>query len=81
MSLYYRDPDGNQIETQVDCFDTTDEANRFMMSDEFCENPIGVDFDPEDYIQKLKSGVPVADIVKRPRIGPRSLADVPLIEL
>jgi hypothetical protein len=81
VSIYYRDPDGNQIETQVDCFDTIDEANRFMTSADFHENPIGVDFDPEDYIQKLKSGVPVADLVKRPNIGPRSLADVPLIEL
>lgn len=33
-SLYYRDPDGNQIETQVDNFETAEEATAFMNSPE-----------------------------------------------
>lgn len=74
-SMYYADPDGNQIETQVDNFDTVEEANTFMMSKEFAENPIGTDFEPEDLIKRLKSGEPHVSIKKRIEVGPRSLAD------
>lgn len=73
--MYYADPDGNQIETQVDNFDTVEEANAFMMSKEFAENPIGTDFEPEDLIKRLKSGEPHVSIKKRIEVGPRSLAD------
>ena len=30
VSMYYGDPDGNQMEFQVDCFAENDEANAFM---------------------------------------------------
>jgi catechol-2,3-dioxygenase len=70
-SIYYADPDGNQIETQVDNFDNVKDASTFMASSEFAENPIGVDFDPEDLIKRLHSGEDVAAIRKRPNIGPR----------
>ncbi|QDS67778.1 hypothetical protein FKW77_006516 [Venturia effusa] len=76
-SMYYTDPDGNQIETQVDNFATTDESLRFMASKEFAENPVGVDFDPEDLVKRLKSGEGHESIKKRPEIGPRSVADFP----
>jgi catechol-2,3-dioxygenase len=46
VSLYYQDPDGNSLETQVDTFDTPDEATAFMKSEKFAENPIGTDIDP-----------------------------------
>ncbi|KAL2072006.1 hypothetical protein VTL71DRAFT_11349 [Oculimacula yallundae] len=72
-SIYYTDPDGNQIETQVDNFDNLEDANAFMASSEFAKNPIGVDFDPEDLIKRLQSGEDVVAIKKRPDIGPRSL--------
>lgn len=55
-STYYADPDGNQIETQVDNFDTAEEATQFMMSKYFEENPIGTDFEPEEMIEKLRNG-------------------------
>ena len=48
-SLYYRDPDGNKIELQVDNFDTSEEADAFMKSSLFAKNPIGTDFDPEEW--------------------------------
>ncbi|RFU29323.1 hypothetical protein B7463_g7007, partial [Scytalidium lignicola] len=47
-SLYYHDPDGNELETQVDNFDTPEEAAQFFQSKEFEDNPIGVDFNPEE---------------------------------
>ncbi|VUC32626.1 unnamed protein product [Clonostachys rosea] len=75
-SIYYQDPDGNQIETQVDNFDTIDEASQFLASPEYAENPIGVDFDPETLIQKL--GVEDEKLLKkRANIGPRGLDTIP----
>jgi len=72
-SVYYEDPDGNQIETQVDNFDTIEDANAFMASKEFSENPIGADFDPEELIKKLEAGEDQNLLKKRKEIGPRGL--------
>ncbi|KAI1492921.1 Glyoxalase/Bleomycin resistance protein/Dihydroxybiphenyl dioxygenase [Biscogniauxia mediterranea] len=76
-SLYYQDPDRNMLETQVDNFDTIEAANEFMSSPEFAENPIGVDFDPEDLIKRLERGDSMEEIKKRPVIGPRGFDSVP----
>jgi catechol-2,3-dioxygenase len=76
-SIYYKDPDGNMLETQVDNFDTIESATAFMMSKEFAENPIGTDFDPEELIQAIKSGEADDILKKRREIGPRGLSDVP----
>lgn len=73
-SMYYKDPDNNNIETQVDNL-TSDEATAFMMSSEFAENPWGVDFDPEELVRRVKSGEDEAVIKKRPNIGPRGPPD------
>jgi catechol-2,3-dioxygenase len=77
MSIYYQDPDGNQIETQVDNFETAEQANEFMASKAFAENPIGVDFDPEELIRKLTAGEDQIELKKRPNIGPRGLDTIP----
>lgn len=74
-SIYYKDPDGNQIETQVDNFKSVAEATKFMKSKEFAENPIGVDFDPEDMIRRLSQGEAEGTLLKRADIGPRGLPD------
>lgn len=65
------DLDGNRIETQVDTFDTLDEANQFMEGPLFEENPIGTDFDPEELVQRLKAGEDHTTIKKRVEIGSR----------
>ncbi|KAK4939635.1 hypothetical protein LTR10_020135 [Elasticomyces elasticus] len=75
-SMYYKDPDGNMLETQVDNFDTNEAANDFMTSKYFAENPIGTDFDAEELIQKIKHGVPDAELKKRVEIGPRGLPNL-----
>src|SRR4030095_9214199 len=46
LSFYYRDPDGNRMEFQVDCCANADEAHVFMHSDAFAANPIRVEIDP-----------------------------------
>jgi catechol-2,3-dioxygenase len=72
-SLYYKDPDGNMLETQVDNFDTVDAANEFMNSEYFAENPIGTDVDPEGLIRRIKGGENEVDLKRRVEIGPREL--------
>ncbi|KAI8964129.1 Glyoxalase/Bleomycin resistance protein/Dihydroxybiphenyl dioxygenase [Daldinia sp. FL1419] len=70
-SMYYQDLDGNQLEFQVDNFDTVPEAVEFMSSAEFAENPVGVDFDPEIFVKRVRSGEDEKSIKARVNIGPR----------
>jgi catechol 2,3-dioxygenase-like lactoylglutathione lyase family enzyme len=65
VSCYYADPDGNQMEFQADCFDTNEGANAFMAGPGFETNPIGVEFDPEEMIAKLRAGTPEAELLER----------------
>ena len=76
VSIYYKDPDGNMLETQVDSFDSAEDATEFMMSPQFAENPIGVDFDAEEFIAALRNGVSEATLKKRKEIGPRGMPDL-----
>lgn len=78
ISMYYRDPDGNVLETFIDAFDDLERQNAYMTSKDFVENPIGVDFDPEDLLKRVQSGESKESIHKRPNIGPRDLSTVPL---
>ena len=55
LSAYYRDPDGNQIETQYDSM-TMDEADEFMAGPLFAANPIGINVDFDALIARWKSG-------------------------
>ncbi|PPJ56271.1 hypothetical protein CBER1_00738 [Cercospora berteroae] len=75
-SIYYRDPDGNMLETQVDNFDTVEATNAFMSSPEFAENPIGTDIDIEEMIQRLQSGEDDASLKKRVETGPREVPNL-----
>ncbi len=77
-SLYYADPDGNQIELQVDNYDSIDEATAFFYSEAFAENPIGVEFDPDDLLRRLRAGEPDEELKRRPDIGKRGVADIKL---
>jgi catechol-2,3-dioxygenase len=65
VSLYYADPDGNQMEFQADCFNTVEGANSFMNGPHFELNPIGVEFDPEEMLAKLRAGTSEAELLDR----------------
>jgi len=65
-SMYYKDPDGNKVELQVDNFPSTAETNRWMRSGEFAANPIGVVFDPDELAARYRAGEPIAALVVRP---------------
>jgi hypothetical protein len=65
--------DGNQMEFQVDSFSSSDEANAFIDA-HFSANPIGVEYDPEDWLARLRGGAPVSDFLARsgsPNLCPR----------
>ena len=47
ISMYYADPDGNQMEFQVDCFGTSEESNAYF-NNKWDANPVGVEFDAEN---------------------------------
>ena len=66
MSLYYADPDGNQIELKVDNFDTYEAQHAWMRSAAFAQNPIGVPFDMDELAAQLKAGVPARQLVQVP---------------
>ena len=70
-SIYYHDPDGNDIETQVENFEIVEKTNEFIRSPKFAENPIGTDFDPEELIKRLEAGEDEKIIKTRVEIGPR----------
>jgi hypothetical protein len=48
-----------------------------MDSKSFAENPIGVDFDPDELVERLKRGEDQESLKKRPGIGPRVLDTMP----
>ena len=57
-SLYYADPDGNQMEFTVDVFATKAECTDYFHGDLIGQNPVGVEYDPDDWLAQLRSGVP-----------------------
>ena len=66
VSMYYKDPDGNAIELQIDAFPTKQGAAGYFQTPAFKQNPIGVPFDPDRMVRDYEAGVPEADLVKRP---------------
>jgi hypothetical protein len=61
LSAYYRDPDGNQVETQVDSL-TMEQADDFMNGPLFAANPIGIDVDFEVLNARRKAGESAASL-------------------
>ena len=53
--MYYRDPDGNKVELQVDNFDVPEDADAFMSGPLYEENPMGTDIDAEEWAREILS--------------------------
>lgn len=64
-SLYYRDPDGNLVELQVDNFASPVAATAYMMGPEFAADPIGPAFDPQAMRDALRAGTAVSVLTTR----------------
>ncbi len=63
LSMYYADPDGNQMEFQVDLMDSSADAGGFMAA-RFDANPIGVEYDPERLLASYRSGIAPDELLK-----------------
>ncbi|KAL6245654.1 hypothetical protein RBB50_007653 [Rhinocladiella similis] len=89
-SMYYRDPERNKVEIQVENFDTPAEADDFVRGSLFRANPIGTDIDPPSWAERILSKMKpngeeglteeeVRDIKARRDIGERH--EIPWIAL
>ena len=65
ISMYYADPDGSQLEFQVDCFASTEKSNAYIRGPSFSINPVGLEFDPEDWLDKVDAGASLSDFLVR----------------
>ncbi len=61
LSMYYADPDGNNVELQIDNFETAEEAQEFLESDAFADESCRVLFDPDEPAARFEAGEPAAD--------------------
>ena len=77
-SLYYADPDGNQLEFQIDNYDTVEEAGAFFFTEAFATNPIGVDIDPAELRRRLAAGEDPAELKRRAPSGQRGVETIPI---
>lgn len=77
-SLYYEDPDRNRVELQIDNFDSVPEFVAFVRSGAMEANPIGIAFDANEMLAKLRSGVPAKTLQAYP--VPPSPVDPKVIE-
>lgn len=63
-SMYFHDPDGNEVELQCDNFPTMEQCKGWFSSEDFAANPIGVDYNPAVLLERLRKGDPVSELVK-----------------
>lgn len=75
LSFYYRDPDNNQIELQIDIFESNEKINAWLAQSDFTSNPIGVTFEPEALIARYRAGETTDSLLARPVIDPAELVN------
>jgi len=79
FSYYYADPDGNNVELQVDNFGDWAKSTEWMRtSEEFKANPIGQFLDPELVVADHQSGMSHADIHAKAMAGGYAPAQPPV---
>lgn len=65
-SMYYHDPDGLQAELQFDNFPTLEALNEWFATGAFAQNPIGIEFDPDDMVKRYEAGESVGSLTAWP---------------
>jgi catechol 2,3-dioxygenase-like lactoylglutathione lyase family enzyme len=65
-SMYYRDPDNNRVELQIDNFATAEECQSYFRSKAFADNPVGVTYDPEELCRRYEAGEPMGELLRIP---------------
>jgi len=79
LSYYYKDPDGNRVELQVDNFGEWQASKEWMRtSPDFRANPIGVFVDPARIAEAAASGESFAEIHRRAMAGELSPPQPPV---
>ena len=66
-SLYYRDPDGNEVELSVDNFPTKAECDAFVRSEgmeAISRPPFGYVFDPDELARLYHQGMPAEALAR-----------------
>ena len=66
-SMYYHDPDGNEVEFSVDNFPSKAETSAFMSTkdmEEIGRPPFGHEFDPEKLVQMHREGKPFQELAR-----------------
>lgn len=65
LSAYYRDPDGNQVELQIDAM-LPEAIDEFVRSGLFAANPIGINVSFDDLIARRAGGEPAESLLAYP---------------
>ena len=79
LSYYYADPDGNNVELQVDCFGDWQRSREWMhSSEEFKANPIGQFVDPEQIAADSAAGSSFEEIHAKAMAGGYAPEQVPV---
>ncbi|MGI8679620.1 MAG: VOC family protein [Jatrophihabitans sp.] len=64
-SMYYRDPDANMVELQVDRFAEPDQATGYMNGPEYAADSVGPAFDPDQLLEARRAGASVEELSNR----------------
>lgn len=64
-SLYYLDPDHNEVEFQVDNQKTREEMDAWFSTGAFDRNFVGFRFDPEHMVKLHRDGMPEDEILQK----------------
>jgi catechol 2,3-dioxygenase len=79
LSYYYKDPDGNHVELQIDVFGDWAASKEWMStSPQFHANPIGVFVDPAKVAERAAAGDTFSEIHRLAMAGELSPAQTPI---
>ena len=63
-SMYYRDPDNNQVELLVDNFATQIAGKEYMKQRSASDkNPVGIVYEPEELVARVRDGLTIEELV------------------
>ncbi len=69
LSMYYLDPDGNNVELLIDIL-TMDQATEIMHSPQFRQNGVGYPFEPDELCARYEAGEPLTTLLASPYTTP-----------
>jgi catechol-2,3-dioxygenase len=62
-SMYYHDPDNNQVELLVDNFATATEGRAYMSGRSVTDkNPVGVVYEPDELVTRVRAGLRIEEL-------------------